>query len=170
MILYKSFQLPVLRLLYHIKKKVYLFYTCVLSRCVGVGGHDFNLSPNNGRNGAARATRATSHQRPETLCLVSVSVWLQAVCWNPFIISFVIKESSLFNLRYCSLSPSLSLCRRCRRFVHTSGETVPDTNASEAVVAGRVGDFARVTQPGETTGTGTVWRSLDGSVITIQNN
>lgn len=72
--------------------------------------------------------------------------WLAALCLNPVCI-------------YCPTP-----CRRFRRLVHKAGEAVPVEGAAEALVAGRVGDSQRVPQAAAETGSGTVWRSLDGWV------
>lgn len=81
---------------------------------------------------------------------------------------FLCKQRDLTAQPKVLFSSALShTLRRRGRLVHTSGETVPDTDAAEALVAGRVGNRTRVAQAGETTGTGTVRRSLDGSVSTL---
>lgn len=65
----------------------------------------------------------------------------------------------------CSLMLVLPppLCRRQLGWaVHPPGQAVPDPEAAETVVAGRVGGAAGVTETGGEAGSGAVWRSLDG--------
>lgn len=53
-------------------------------------------------------------------------------------------------------------CRQLGWAVHPPWQALPDAEAAEAVVAGRVGGATRVAEAGGEAGSRAVWRSLDG--------